>query len=113
LFVYQQVCRQESSETGFLQPALRKGNLIVYQSTLAKRILFSGNKTATGVLVETGGSQYTISAKRSYTFSQSFWFSANANGIWDWTCSKPQKHDIPIISRLPGVGQNMCIGGIN
>jgi len=54
---------KESSETGFLQPALRQGNLTVYQSTLAKRILFGGNKTATGVLVETGGSQYTISAR--------------------------------------------------
>ena len=60
---------RESSETGFLQLALRQGNLIVYQSALAKRILFGGNKTATGVLVETRGSQYTISAKREVILS--------------------------------------------
>ena len=37
-------------------------NLKVFTHTLAKQVLFDGNKTATGVLVETGGFNYTLSA---------------------------------------------------
>lgn len=105
---------RESSETGFLQSALKKGNLIVYQSTLTKRIIFNYKKTATGVLVETGGSQYTISAKREVILSAGVFGSVQmlmVSGIGP--AASLQKHNIPIISSLLGVGQNMWVGGIN
>ncbi|OCL10908.1 GMC oxidoreductase [Glonium stellatum] len=99
---------RESSETGFLKPALKKGNIVVYQSTLAKRILFDGNKTATGVLVDTGGTQYTISARREVILSAGVFGSPQilmVSGIGP--PASLQKHNISIISSLPGVGQNM------
>ena len=37
---------------------------MVYQQTLAKKILFSADKVATGVRIETAGIQYTLSARK-------------------------------------------------
>lgn len=36
----------------------------VYKQTLATKIIFSENKTATGVSVVTGGKSYVLSARR-------------------------------------------------
>lgn len=55
---------RSSSETSFLQEAISSSTLQVYQQTLAKRILFDDNKTATGVRVVTAGTEYTLSAKK-------------------------------------------------
>lgn len=45
---------RSSSETSFLQMAIANadGRLKIYSNSLAKRVLFDSNKTATGVLVE-------------------------------------------------------------
>ena len=55
---------RSSSETSFLQEAIFTSSLQVYQQTLAKRILFNENKTATGVSVVTAGIEYTLSARK-------------------------------------------------
>lgn len=55
---------RSSSETSFLQAAIENSTLQVYKQTLAKKILFSGNKTATGVKVVTGGKTYVLSARK-------------------------------------------------
>ena len=55
---------RSSSETSFLQEAISSSTLQVYQQTLAKRILFDDNKTATGVRVVTAGTEYTLSANK-------------------------------------------------
>ena len=66
---------RSSSETSFLQEALAKTNLQVYQHTLARNIIFSPNKTATGVNVTTGsfpstGSRtYVLNAKKEVIVS--------------------------------------------
>lgn len=61
---------RSSSETSFLRKALRTtSNLLVYKSTLAKKILFDSSKTATGVLVETSGVQYTLHATKEVILS--------------------------------------------
>jgi choline dehydrogenase len=44
-------------------------NLKVFTHTLAKQVLFDGNKTATGVLVETAGFNYTLSASKEVILS--------------------------------------------
>jgi hypothetical protein len=36
---------------------------------MAKQVLFDGNKTATGVVVETGGFNYTLSANKEIILS--------------------------------------------
>jgi choline dehydrogenase len=60
---------RSSSETSFLRTALASTSLMVYQSTLAKKILFDSQKTATGVTVVTAGETYTISARKEVILS--------------------------------------------
>ena len=60
---------RSSSEASFLQEALDTTTLRLYLRTLAKKILFDSNKAATGVLVETNGAEYTISAKKEVILS--------------------------------------------
>lgn len=61
---------RSSSETSFLRDALsHTTNLNFYKSTLAKRIILENCKVATGVLVNTAGVEYTISAKREVILS--------------------------------------------
>lgn len=55
---------RSSSETSFLQAAMRHSTLQVYQQTLAKKILFNANKTAIGVSVATSGVSYVLSARK-------------------------------------------------
>lgn len=60
---------RSSSETSFGRQALvQTTNLNIYKSTLAKKILFNANKTATGVVVNSGGVGYTISGNRELSF---------------------------------------------
>ena len=60
---------RSSSEASFLQAALRKTGLKVYQHTLAEKILFDATKKATGVVVSTNGTTYTLSAKKEIIVS--------------------------------------------
>ncbi|TVY78200.1 Dehydrogenase patE [Lachnellula suecica] len=60
-----------SSEATYLRSTVAKGrqNLKIYTHTLAKRILFNGNKMATGVVVESNGVAYTLSATKEIVVS--------------------------------------------
>lgn len=63
---------RSSSETSFLRLAMQSTtNLVVYKSTMAKRIIFSSSNAthATGVLVNTAGTQYAILANREVIIS--------------------------------------------
>ena len=96
---------RSSAETSFLRTALQTTtNLNIYQSTLAKKILFDANKRATGVLVDTAGVQYVLSANKEVILSAGtvrfpycahlsslhshslVSFTANVNGFGHWTC---------------------------
>jgi choline dehydrogenase-like flavoprotein len=44
-------------------------NLKIFTHTLAKQVLFDGDKIATGVVVETGGFNYTLSANKEIILS--------------------------------------------
>ena len=58
-----------SSAERFLRDALEQNdNLIIYKSTLAKKIIFEG-PVAKGVLVESGDVEYNISANREVILS--------------------------------------------
>lgn len=100
---------RSSSETSFLRLALETTtNLNVYTRTLAKRILFSDENKATGVVVDTGGIQYTLSAAKEVIVSAGAFRSPQllmASGIGP---SKTlSSHGIPVVADRPGVGQNM------
>ncbi|KAL8697026.1 MAG: hypothetical protein Q9224_002503 [Gallowayella concinna] len=61
---------RSSSSSAFLREALRETtNLLVYKGTVAKKILFDGEKRATGVLLDTGGWEYQIQANREVVVS--------------------------------------------
>lgn len=101
---------RDSSETSFLRSQLHNYNLMVYQSTLAKRVLFDSNKTATGVVVDSEGLQYTLSAKREVILSAGAFQSPQllmVSGVGPKATL--EKHSIPIVSKLTGVGQNMWV----
>ena len=55
---------RSSSETSFLQEALDRPNLLVYQRTLAKSLILNDTRVATGVVVDTFGKTYSLSAKK-------------------------------------------------
>lgn len=99
-----------SSETAFLQPALQKPNFLVYQSTLAKKILFNGQKVAVGVQVDSAGEVYTLSAKKEVIVSAGSFQSPQllmVSGVGP--AATLQKHGIPVIADRSGVGQNMQV----
>jgi len=106
---------RDSSETSFLGSALGNYNLTVYQSTLAKRILFDKNKKAVGVQVDSQGLSYVLSANKEVITSAGAFQSPQllmVSGIGPATTL--QKHQIPVLADRPGVGQNMwvCITGL-
>ena len=94
---------KDSSETSFLWTALQNSTLTVYKRTYAKKILFDGNKMATGVQVETNGLTYTLGATKEVIVSAGVVrlalalhlrtpltstlidsFASNAYGLWNW-----------------------------
>ncbi|KAH6671190.1 hypothetical protein B0J14DRAFT_595507 [Halenospora varia] len=100
-----------SSSTAYLRQAIERGsNLNVYTHTQATRILFNEEtpKKATGVSVSTQGFKYTISATKEVIISAGVFHSPQllmVSGLGP--PSLLSSHNIPIISPLPGVGQNL------
>lgn len=99
---------RSSAETSMLQNALPYPGLQVYQQTVAQKILFDGNKTATGVSVKTAGLSYVLFASKEVILSAGVFNSPKMlmlSGIGPRATL--EQHNIPIISDRPGVGQNM------
>ncbi|MCJ1449298.1 MAG: hypothetical protein MMC23_009818 [Stictis urceolatum] len=99
---------RSSSETSFLQDSLASGNLLYYQQTLAKQITFDSNKHATGVMVNTAGVQYLLSARKEVIVAAGAFRSPQllmVSGVGP----KQQLGSIgvPVIADLRGVGQNL------
>ncbi|KAL0940023.1 Versicolorin B synthase 3 [Colletotrichum truncatum] len=102
--------KRESSQTSFLNEAIGRKNLKVYQLTLAKKILFDGNKQATGVVVTSnlGFSTYTLKARKEVILSAGAFQSPQllmVSGVGPR--DQLQKFKIPIVAERPGVGQGM------
>ncbi|TKA25745.1 hypothetical protein B0A50_05842 [Salinomyces thailandicus] len=105
---------RSSSESSYLQTALRSGreNLKVYTHTLAKRVLFNGNKTATGVELETGSfgnvKTYHLDARKEVVLSAGAFHSPQllmVSGIGPR--AQLAAHHIPLLADRPGVGAGM------
>ncbi|KAL8833982.1 MAG: hypothetical protein Q9170_003984 [Blastenia crenularia] len=99
---------RSSSETSFLQDAIATSTLQVYQKTIAKRIVFDGDKNAEGVLVETAGVQYLLTARKEVILSAGVFRSPQmlmVSGVGP--SATLQKFSLPIVSALEGVGQGM------
>lgn len=100
-----------SSETAYLRPSLAKRpNFLVFQSTLAKKILFDSSKTAKGVQVDSSGEVYTLFAKKEIILSAGSFQSPQllmVSGVGP--AATLQEHNIPVVADRPGVGQNMQV----
>lgn len=99
---------RSSSESSFLQSALASTNLVVYVRTQAQKVLFDAAKRATGVQVEANGALFTLSARKEVIVSAGVFHSPQIlmlSGIG--LKSALEKFQIPVISDLAGVGQNM------
>ena len=101
---------RESSETAFLTPALNRTNLVVYQLTLGKKILFDSKKKATGIIVSTKGEEYTLSAKQEIILSAGAFQSPQllmVSGVGP--AASLSRFKIPIVADRSGVGQNLQV----
>jgi choline dehydrogenase len=99
---------RSSSEASFLQQALSSTSLKVYIKTLAQKVLFDNKKRATGVQVQTNSANYTLSARKEVIVSAGVFHSPQVlmlSGIGPKDTL--DRFGIPVISNLPGVGQNM------
>lgn len=102
--------KRDSSQTSFLNEAADQGlqNLRVFSLTMAKKILFDKNNKATGVRVTSNLLSYTLTAKKEVIVSAGAFQSPQllmVSGIGP--ASQLDQFNIPMISELPGVGQNM------
>lgn len=103
-----------TSESSMLREALRlNDNLIVYQNTLAKRVMFDAPKTATGVMMETSGFgsgsvTYAIKATKEVIISSGAFRSPQmlmVSGIGHAATLRENKVDV--VADRPGVGHDM------
>ncbi|EMC94411.1 hypothetical protein BAUCODRAFT_73291 [Baudoinia panamericana UAMH 10762] len=99
---------RSSAQTSYINLAMKATQLTIYTHALAKRILFDSTKTATGVVVETRGLPFTISARREVILSAGAFNSPQllmVSGVGP--AATLQKYHIPVVRNAPGVGQNM------
>jgi choline dehydrogenase len=105
---------RSTSETSFLREAMQvNDNLVVYSSTLAKKILFDASKKATGVLVansnsDSGRTTFTLNATKEVIVSSGAFRSPQmlmVSGIGP--AATLEKNHIEVLADLPGVGQNL------
>ncbi|KAI4728742.1 alcohol oxidase [Aureobasidium sp. EXF-10728] len=101
---------RSTSESSYLQQSLadEKARLEVFIHTMAKKIIFNSNKTATGVIVETAGTPYTLNATREVILSAGAFQSPQllmVSGVGPK--STLQQHNITVIADRPGIGSNM------
>lgn len=105
---------RSTSESSFLREAFKLNDkLVVYQTTLAKKILFDATKKATGVLVESTGLgsdtvSYSINATKEVIISSGAFRSPQMLMVSGIGSAKTlQSNGITVLADRPGVGQNM------
>lgn len=97
-----------STSTAYIDSALDLSNLKVYTQTLAQKVIFNGNKTATGVQVSSLGIDYTIHAAKEVILSAGAFQSPQLLMVSGVGPSDTLSGlGINVVSDLPGVGQNM------
>jgi len=101
---------RDSAATAFLPTHINKDikNLIIYVSTMGKRVIFDANRRATGVEVDYSGRRFTLSARREVILSAGAFQSPQllmVSGVGP--AAVLNQHNIPIVADRPGVGQNL------
>jgi choline dehydrogenase len=100
---------KESSETSYLQKlGLKNENLVVYTNALATKVIFDVDRRAVGVEVDFSGVFLTLLGRKEIVLSAGAFRTPQLlmlSGIGPRDILT--KHDIPVISELPGVGQDL------
>ncbi|KAF2202069.1 putative choline dehydrogenase [Delitschia confertaspora ATCC 74209] len=99
---------RESSETAYLRPVLQRTNLVVYQLTMATKVLFDGKKNAVGVECSCFGKTFYLNATREVILSAGALQSPQLlmiSGIGPR--SMLERFGIQVLVDSPGVGQGM------
>lgn len=99
--------RRVSARTAYLDKARRRSNLEVVTSATARKLLFAGRR-ATGVLVETGGAERAIAARREVIVSAGAINTPRLlqlSGLGDEALLRGL--GIEPVRHLPGVGRNL------
>ncbi|TKW59563.1 Versicolorin B synthase [Colletotrichum tanaceti] len=102
---------RDSSQTSFLKAAAAScehGKLRIYPNTLAKRIVFDAKKAASGVVVNSGGPEYTLNARREVVLAAGTFRTPQllmASGVGPPGVLEENK--ITTVGALSGVGQGI------
>jgi len=101
---------RESSQNAFLDTSTLSNfpNLRVYTLSMAKKINFNSQKKATSVIVQSNLISYIVNVRKEVIISAGTFQSPQllmVSGIGPSSQLAP--YSIPVISDLPGVGQNM------
>ncbi|KAK3944396.1 hypothetical protein QBC46DRAFT_442190 [Diplogelasinospora grovesii] len=101
---------RSDSETSFLRAAIKDTSLVVYPLTQATNILFDGSSPpkAVGVKVSSLGAEYTVAATKEVVLSAGVFHSPQllmVSGVGPPATLRSLS--IPVVSALPGVGQNL------
>lgn len=101
---------RSDAETAYLDPILSRPNLFVFDNTLAERVIFSSNKTATGVEItsSTTNCTYNLNAAKEVIISGGVFQSPQllmVSGVGPKQTL--EMHNIDVVVDLPGVGQGM------
>lgn len=99
---------RSTSQTAYFSQENFSSNQTVYPDTLAKRVLFGANKTATGVLVASGGMDYALMARKEVILAGGVFNSPQLlmlSGVGPK--AELAAHNISLVKDLPGVGQNL------
>ncbi|KAL8748948.1 MAG: hypothetical protein Q9199_007978 [Rusavskia elegans] len=101
--------QRSSSESSFLQSVPRGARLQVYHHALAEKILLDKrNPAATGVVVSSNGTTFTLKARREVILSAGAFQSPQLlmlSGIGP--AATLAKYNIPLLVDSPGVGSNL------
>ncbi|KAL8969550.1 MAG: hypothetical protein Q9197_004271 [Variospora fuerteventurae] len=103
-----QTSQRSSSESSFLQSLPRRARLKLYHHTLAEKVLLDKRNRATGVVVSSNNTRFTIKARREVILSAGSFQSPQLlmlSGIGP--AATLAKYNIPLRINLPGVGSNL------
>ena len=96
-----------STARGFLRPAMKRSNVTVMTSAHTTRILFEGNR-AVGVEYLQKGKRHQVKANKEVILSAGAIGSPQILQLSGIGAKELlDKHQIPVVKELPGVGQNL------
>lgn len=109
---------RSSTESAFLSRTATRTSLKIYQSCMARNLLFDDNKRAVGVNITVAGRKpFVLNARKEVILSGGVINSPHllmVSGIGPRAAL--EKYSIPVISDLSGVGQNLfdtpALGGV-